>query len=207
MGKLFALGAEAEIIREGKIIIKKRIKKDYRIPELDRKIRLFRTKREIKIMQKLQKIVNLPRILDFSETDFIIKMDFIDGIPLVDVLDDLEQYGRDKICDKIGQGVAKMHNNQIIHGDLTTSNILLMKDEIYFIDFGLSVVSDKLEDKAVDLHLMWQAFNSKHHKHSEKSFNSVIKGYKKLCTDNKKVLERLEKVQNRGRYKRKKKDL
>src|SRR3989338_4339906 len=207
MGKLFALGAEAEIIREGKIIIKKRIKKDYRIYELDSKIRLFRTKREIKIMQRLQKIVNLPRILDSSEKDFVIKMDFIGGTPLVDVLDNLEQRYRDKLCEKIGQGVAKMHNNQVIHGDLTTSNILVMKDEIYFIDFGLSVVSDKLEDKAVDLHLMWQAFNSKHHEHSEKSFNYVIKGYNKVCKDYKNVLERLGKVQNRGRYKRKKKNL
>jgi Kae1-associated kinase Bud32 len=207
MSKVFALGAEAEIIREGKVIIKTRIKKDYRIPELDRKIRLFRTKREIKIMQKLQNVVNLPRILDFSEKDFLIKMDFISGIPLVDVFDDLEQHDRDKMCEKIGQSVAKMHNNQVIHGDLTTSNILVMKDEIYFIDFGLSVVSDKIEDKAVDLHLMWQAFNSKHHEHSEKSFNSVIKGYKKVCKDYKNILERFEKVQNRGRYKRKKKDL
>jgi tRNA A-37 threonylcarbamoyl transferase component Bud32 len=54
---------------------------------------------------------------------------------------------------------------------------------------------------------MWQAFNSKHHEHSEKSFNSVIKGYKKVCKDYKNILERFEKVQNRGRYKRKKKDL
>ena len=203
--KKIALGAEAEIIREGKIIIKKRIKKEYRLSELDRKIRLFRTKREVKIMQKLIGVINLPRILDFSEIDFVIKMDFIDGVPLVEILDKLDQYDRDKICEKIGQSVAKIHNNQIIHGDLTTSNILVIKHEIYLIDFGLSSVSDKLEDKAVDLHLMWQAFNSKHHEHSVKSFNSVINGYKKGYTDYKKVLQRLEKVQNRGRYKQRKK--
>ena len=59
---------------------------------------------------------------------------------------------------KIGRIIGNLHLNEIIHGDLTTSNILIVKEDndlkIYFIDFGLSIVSNHLEDKAVDLYVL-----------------------------------------------------
>ena len=93
-----------------------------------------------------------------------------------------------------------MHNNNIIHGDLTTSNMIL-ENEIYFIDFGLSFFSDKTEDKAVDLHLLRHALESKHHKIFEKSFKAVLNGYKSKCRKYNETIKRLEKVESRGRYK------
>jgi Kae1-associated kinase Bud32 len=94
-----------------------------------------------------------------------------------------------------------MHDKDIIHGDLTTSNMIL-KEKVYFIDFGLGFNSTRIEDKAVDLHLLRQAFESKHYKHFEEFFKEVLEGYK-LSKNWKEVLNRLEKVEMRGRYKRK----
>ena len=70
--------------------------------------------------------------------------------------------------DKIGQILAKMHDIDLIHGDLTTSNILIAKNiteqshVLYFIDFGLSYQRNTIEDKAVDLYVLERAFLSSH---------------------------------------------
>lgn len=47
-------GAEAIIIHEGNSIIKDRIGKKYRHPDLDKKIIKQRTKREAKLLEKYQ---------------------------------------------------------------------------------------------------------------------------------------------------------
>lgn len=74
------------------------------------------------------------------------------------------------------------------------------KFTIFFIDFGLGFISNKLEDKAVDLHLLKQALEAKHYKHCKELWNSIEQGYK-TSKDSKAVLERLKAVERRGRYK------
>ncbi|MEI6850166.1 MAG: serine/threonine protein kinase, partial [archaeon] len=88
----------------------------------------------------------------------------------------------------------------IIHGDLTTSNMIYSKNEVYFIDFGLGYESSNIEDKATDLHLIKQALEAKHFKYFEKLFNSILKGYK-ISKNYSLVVKRLEAVEKRGRYK------
>ena len=104
---------------------------------------------------------------------------------------------------EIGEKIAVLHNNHIIHGDLTTSN-MIFNEEVYFIDFGLSFFSHKIEDKAVDLHLLKQALESKHYKIWEKAFKTALETYKKNAENSDEILKRLEKVEKRGRYKQKK---
>jgi len=130
-----------------------------------------------------------------------IKMEFINGELIKDILDNINKEKRNLIFREIGEKVAKMHDDDIIHGDLTTSNMIL-KDKVYFIDFGLGFNSDKIEDKAVDIHLLKQALESKHYKHFEESFLGFLEGYK-ISRNWKEVLKRLEKVEKRGRYKNK----
>ena len=84
---------------------------------------------------------------------------------------------------------------------------MILGKEIYFIDFGLSYFSHKIEDKAVDLHLLKQALESKHYKVWEKCFKAALKAYKKESEDTKEVLKRLETVEKRGRYKSKRKNI
>lgn len=200
--KILQQGAEALIILEGGKIIKRRTKKSYRIPELDEKIRKLRTRSEAKILEKASKIIFVPKIKKTDEEKREIILEFIDGEKLSEKLGDFPAGEQKEICEKIGENAAKIHDNHIIHGDLTTSNMILKNGEVYFIDFGLGFISRKIEDKAVDLHLLKEALEAKHFKNWEILFGNVLKGYK-ISNDSEKVLKQLEKVERRGRYKEK----
>lgn len=197
MKKLIAQGAEAKLFHVDGILVKERIKKNYRLEEIDRRLRSFRTKREAKLLQKLDFV---PKVLKVDDENNIIEMEFIDGELVKNILDEINTEDRKKICIKIGENIAKLHNSDIIHGDLTTSNFILKEDKVYFIDFGLGFISKKIEDKAVDLHLLKQALESKHYRHFEECFKFVLEGYKKVNNYDE-IIKRLEKVESRGRYK------
>lgn len=240
--KLISQGAEAKIFLDEKkdFVIKDRIKKSYRIKELDDKIRKQRTKSEMKLLIKASDIINTPKVLDIckSPQNDQLKISFINGKKLSSNLNEFQLIKQKQILNQIGIDVAKLHDNHVIHGDLTTSNMIFVNDsknkklddikkanneitptrdltlttshqsnikanrnfKIFFIDFGLGFISNKLEDKAVDIHLLKQALEAKHFKHWEVLFNEFLKGYK-TDKDSKKVLQQLEKVEKRGRYK------
>ena len=197
-----AQGAEAKIYLTGDKIVKDRFKKEYRIEEIDRSLRKSRTKREAKIFEKLEEIkFPAPKLIETDKKQKIV-MEYIKGPKVRDIL---EEKDYKKISEEIGKKIAILHNNDMIHGDLTTSNMIYNNKEIYFIDFGLSSFSHKVEDKAVELHLLKQALESKHHKVWETCYEHALKAYKKECNNTKEILTRLERVEKRGRYKNKKK--
>ena len=202
MRKIIAHGAEALLIKHKNILTKKRIKKNYRQYELDVKLRKGRTRHESKILEKVSKIINVPSVRKVSSTE--IEMDFIRGKLLSDLLDSLQLSKALKICKQLGCEIAALHNSNIIHGDLTTSNMIFSRNKVYFIDFGLGFHSNKIEDKAVDLHLLRQAFQARHFKRFKSYYNAILGAYKKSSKQAKEILSRLEKVEQRGRYKRKK---
>lgn len=196
--KTIAQGAEAVIKSDGNTIIKDRIPKSYRLAYIDERLRKFRTRREAKVMEKLSALdFPGPKLLDACDKTMNIKMEHIQGPKVRDVLEE----NHEKLSFEIGKKLAVLHQNDIIHGDLTTSNMIL-ENEIKFIDFGLSFFSTKIEDKAVDLHLLRQALESRHHTVWEDAFQNVLKGYSsyKHSTE---VLKRLEQVEARGRNKHK----
>ena len=198
--EVIAQGAEAKIILKDNKIIKHRFEKKYRLPEIDILLRKSRTRREAKVLEKLKALKILcPDIFSVDDKNMKISMQYIDGEKLSDVF----YKSPDKFSEQIGKVVGKMHANDIIHADLTTSNIILLKDKLYFIDFGLSFFSTKAEDKAVDLHLLDRALESRHFDFYPSCWRAVIKGYKKTNPDFKKILDRLEKVESRGRNKKK----
>lgn len=196
MKKLISQGAEAKLYHIDGKLIKERIKKSYRHKILDEKLRRTRTRKEAKLL----KLVSFsPEIFDSNDKNMTIEMEFINGKLLKDILNKLTKSQQKNICKKIAKNIQELHEKNIIHGDLTTSNMILKNDKLYFIDFGLGYNSEKTEDKAVDLKLLKQALDSKHYKHSEFLFKEILKNYKI-----KEVKERLKKVEQRGRYKRKK---
>ena len=197
--KIIKQGAEAILYIEKGNLIKERIKKSYRLEEIDSKIRKFRTKREAKLLQKTE---SSPKVLEVDESSNKIIMEYIQGDLLKDTLDAYDKEKRIKICKQIGEEVADLHDNNIIHGDLTTSNMILKDDKVYFIDFGLGFISDKIEHKAVDIRLFKQALESKHYKHFEECFQAFLQGYSK-SKNYKSVIIRLNQVEMRGRYKSK----
>ncbi|MBC8500624.1 MAG: Kae1-associated serine/threonine protein kinase [Nanoarchaeota archaeon] len=186
-------GAEAIIYLDNNKVVKKRIKKSYRIKEIDSTLRKTRTRTEAKILEKIP--VKAPKLIE-TDREETLKMNFIKGDKIRDVLNK-----KPELAEEIGEKVAAIHNAGIIHGDLTTSNMIL-KNEIYFIDFGLSFFSEKIEDKAVDIHLFKQALESKHYKIWEKAFKYFLKGYNK-AKNYKQIMERFKIVEARGRYKKK----
>ncbi len=192
MRKPIARGAEAVITRDGGRVFKERIPKRYRLREIDERLRKQRTRREAKVMKSSP--VPCPVVFNVDDKKMEIEMAFLDGPRLSDILEETDYRSLSR---EIGMKVRTMHDRSIIHGDLTTSNMLLL-DRIHFIDFGLSFSSDKVEDKAVDLHLLRQALESRHHKIWKECFASVREGY-----GDREVLIHLEKVEARGRNKAK----
>ena len=199
--KILFQGAEALIIEKGKDVIKERVKKSYRLPEIDERIRKLRTRSEAKLLEKASKVIPIPSVKKVDEKRKNIYMDFIRGKRLSESLDKFELKRQKEIFKIIGKNIAKIHDIDIIHGDLTTSNMILFENKIYFVDFGLGFISHKIEDKAVDLHLLKQAIEAKHFQNSNSLFNEIIKGYKS-SENYEKVIEQFKKVEKRGRYKK-----
>jgi Kae1-associated kinase Bud32 len=201
--KVIAQGAEAVIYLDGKEIIKERISKGYRIKFIDDRLIKHRTRREGRILERLKDVISVPKVINVSERYGKIIMEFINGDKLSDHLDNYSKVKMIKIANEIGKSVAKMHDSNVVHGDLTTSN-MIFKNKVYFIDFGLSFVDEKIEHKAVDLHLIKQAMESKHYRYYEELFETLIESYCKASKNGSRVVERLDKVESRGRYKKKK---
>ena len=198
--KIVQSGAEAVIFLEGDWIIKRRVKKSYRLSEIDEQIRKLRTRSEAKLLEKASKKINTPKIIKVDEKTKEIKMDFIQGEKISDFLDSFPLVKQIRICTEIGKSVGELHDSDIIHGDLTTSNMILKNSKVFFIDFGLGFHSHKIEDKAVDLHLLKQALEAKHFMYSLRLFEEVKKGYS-ISKSSDKVFEQLKRVEARGRYK------
>lgn len=199
--KIVSTGAEAVIYADGKTIIKQRQPKKYRAKELDDRLRLHRMRREAKVIETLQQLgVPVPKLIAADEKTATITMQLVEGSKIRDILNRGSYTG---ICSEIGKSVGTMHSSNIVHGDLTTSNIIRNSHDgkTYFIDFGLSLFSNKDEDKAVDLHLFRQALSSSHNEISGKCFAAAMKAYKKSNSGWKEVMKRLEKVEGRGRNK------
>jgi Kae1-associated kinase Bud32 len=131
--KIIQQGAEAVIsLNKDNEILKKRVSKSYRIKELDEKLIKRRTKSESKIITKLQDVILVPKIFKTDKSRII--MQHINGKKLSD---NLEKLDYKKISKQIGEILTKIHNKDIIHGDLTTSNMIEKDNKIYLIDFGL----------------------------------------------------------------------
>ncbi|KAG0436605.1 EKC/KEOPS complex subunit BUD32 [Dictyocoela muelleri] len=213
--KLLYQGAEAKLYIFNDYIIKERLQKGYRLKELDEKISLSRTKNEIKMLKFLKDIINVPHVIDKNIDVYdkninwkkTIVMKRIDGIVVKDIV---AKYIN--VLVEVGRVVRNMHDNDVIHGDLTTSNFIFafknmlsvdnefiedihdFNNKIYVIDFGLSFRSSKIEDKAVDLYVLEKSIICAH---GDEYVDYFYKGY----GDNKDVLERLKQVRYRGRKK------
>lgn len=185
--KLIFKGAEAEIWQDRDVIIKKRVKKSYRIPEIDVQLRKRRTRSEAAILSRASRLgLPVPRVLDSG--DFEIIMQFIQGIRLRDS-------GISGYEERIGQAIASMHSAGIVHGDLTTSNMIERGGEIFLIDFGLGKFSSRFEDFASDIFLLQEVLGS------EKALDPVLNAYKRNYSNSKDVLNQLDKIRKRRRYK------
>ncbi|HEX7468368.1 MAG TPA: bifunctional N(6)-L-threonylcarbamoyladenine synthase/serine/threonine protein kinase [Methanobacterium sp.] len=202
-------GAEANIYpgywMDQKVLIKKRIAKSYRIKEIDNYLRKKRTKGEAKLLDESKRCgVKTPIIYDINKDENSIIMERIEGTPVKEIFERLNDSKMSdlpvqSLCEKIGENVAKLHNSKIIHGDLTSSNMILQNNDIFFIDFGLGIISNLAEDKGVDLLVFKKAISAIYHSISDECFKYFLNGYYD-AEDYEKIVTKVIEIESRGRY-------
>ena len=203
--KMIKQGAEEKLFFDTqdnqKIIIKDRIKKEYRIKTIDDKVRKSRTTQEYNLLSEARRAnVPTPRIFGFDKKNYKIIMEYIDGIRIKELFNESDKKKIEQISFEIGKLIGKLHSAGIIHGDLTTSNMISRNENIYFIDFGLGFFSKKIEDQGTDLRLLYEALKSTHFKIIDICWKKIIEGYKKEYPKFNEVLEKIEEIKKRTRY-------
>lgn len=222
--ELVAQGAEGRIFSSTllaqPVVIKERFSKKYRHPVLDAKLTEKRFFQEARNMLKARKQgVPVPAILFLDPIEHKIYMERIE--PGITVKAFLQRYPalppaiEEDLAQKIAANVVKMHAVKLIHGDLTTSNMLVRPEsslplsmsgvhpvypigQVYVLDFGLSFQSGLPEDKAVDLYVLERAIISMH-PGTERLFELIIGAYQREAEQGKEVVMKLNQVRMRGR--------
>jgi TP53 regulating kinase-like protein len=205
---LIKKGAEASLFLEDwhdrRVIMKKRLPKKYRLSQLDEQIKAYRTVHEPQLIHRAKEAgVPTPTIFLVDTKNSTIIMECIEGKQVKQVLNSFETEKRLDLCRHIGESIGQLHIQGIIHGDLTTSNMILTPyEKVFFVDFGLGEYSRELEIRGVDLHLMKRAFQSTHFRFAEECFEAVMEGYAKTVGKEtaKEVLEKIKEIERRGRY-------
>ncbi|MBS3054605.1 MAG: Kae1-associated serine/threonine protein kinase [Candidatus Aenigmarchaeota archaeon] len=189
MKKLFT-GAEAVIYEKDGSIVKERIKKGYRIPAIDSLLRSRRTASEARLLREARRNgVNVPSLAE--EGRYSLTLERINGEKLKDreLTPDLAK--------SVGESMGRLHAAGIIHGDLTTSNMLLAGEKLYIIDFGLAFFSQRDEDKANDLYLLRENLKALGR---EKAWPDIERGYHARYEGAMKAIKTLLKIEKRRRY-------
>lgn len=199
--QLLKQGAEAKIFKTDYLgrtcIVKVRENKKYREKELDEKILRERIRTEATLLNKAKKIgVRTPVVWKIDLKEKAITTEFIPGKTLKE---ELLEKSNIKFCEEAGTLVGQFHKEDLIHGDLTTSNIIVYNRKLVFLDFGLGSISNKIEDKSVDLLVFKKTFAATHYK-VKGGWEAVEKAYQKSYSEGKRILKHLEDVEARARY-------
>ncbi|KAJ1735120.1 serine/threonine-protein kinase bud32 [Coemansia biformis] len=201
---LIRQGAEARVYRttvDGRAAIaKQRFSKGYRHPELDRKLTRGRLNQEARSLRRCKEHgICVPDVLRVDKDSATLYIELVDGPTLKEwVSGSSDEAAEAALMAAAGQILHSMHLHNIIHGDLTTSNMIVSGDgRLTLIDFGLSQISPSAEDKAVDLYVLERAFVSTH-PGSSRLFAGVLEAYARDDAA-RAVLRRLEDVRQRGR--------
>lgn len=211
------IGAEAKIdliVWHGRNVVRKiRVPKAYRNEKLDQWLREKRTREEAEILHRAKLSgVECPLLYFVDPVKMELYLEYIEGV----LLRNLELCGRVKnspddlvltnCYDLLGKYAAKLHRDHIIHGDLTTRNVVHTNNgRLVLIDFGLSFISERIEDQAEDLHLLKQALKSTTTEGRAKTaFEIVLGGYRieagSKLTD--RLQSQIKEIERRGRYAR-----
>jgi TP53 regulating kinase-like protein len=205
---LIRKGAEASIFLEEwygrRVVMKTRLPKSYRVDPLDFSIRVSRTSREAHLLHDSKRAgVPTPTVYQVDTATCTIIMEYVEGNRLKEALPSMGQSELRRTCKHVGSLIGHLHSNGIVHGDLTTSNMILRDGaKLFFIDFGLSDYSREIEPKGVDLLLMSRALKSTHFALHSKAFEAVIAGYQDTVGKDgaKFILRKMHEIETRGRY-------
>ncbi|KAK8474429.1 hypothetical protein V6N13_128234 [Hibiscus sabdariffa] len=203
-------GAEARVFESvfaGKrSIVKERFSKKYRHPSLDSKLTIKRLNAEARCMTKARRLgVLTPVLYAVDPVLHTLTFEFVEGPSVKDVFLGFGSNGvvQERLADiatQIGDAIGKLHDGGLVHGDLTTSNMLIRDgtNKLVLIDFGLSFTSTLPEDKAVDLYVLERALISMHSSCGN-VMDLILAAYKKSSKQWCSTLNKLAQVRQRGR--------
>uniref|UniRef100_A0A5S6QZN1 non-specific serine/threonine protein kinase n=1 Tax=Trichuris muris TaxID=70415 RepID=A0A5S6QZN1_TRIMR len=204
-----AQGAEARLFTATylgrKVIVKERFPKSYRHKELDARLTKERLRAEIRSLLRCRQIgVPVPPVYFVDAGKGRLVLGFVEGaVPLRLVVPTLRST-EGNLSEVLGKALAMMHNANVIHGDLTSSNVLVVDhrlgqpSSILLIDFGLSFVSSSVEDKAVDLFILEKTFAISH-PDEQWFFDAALRHYADNAKEGGKIMRKLDEVRMRGR--------
>ncbi|KAI9742286.1 MAG: serine/threonine-protein kinase bud32 [Claussenomyces sp. TS43310] len=228
--QLVTQGAEALLYKSTYLFptlpcaLKYRPSKPYRHPTLDVRLTRHRILSEARVLTKCRKEgIPVPAVYALDEMRGWVMMEWIEGevvrIRLNECLKRRKDAGTGEgeddgelieLMARVGRTVGRMHGAGIVHGDLTTSNLMLrprgheggngLDGDVVLIDFGLASQSVQDEDRAVDLYVLERAFGSTHPS-AERLFGGILESYGQSFKGAGIVLKKLEDVRMRGRKK------
>jgi len=208
-GRLLYKGAEADVIKAKwcglPAVYKVRKSLPYRLPELDTEIRRQRTLHEGQMIRSAKKAgVAAPYLYFVDTARTTIVMEFVKGERMKDLASFLPAQESSPLFNRLGAEVARLHAAGIMHGDLTTANVLRRKGELVFVDFGLSMHSSRVEDHAVDLRLIKETIVGAHSEVAQAALAALFRGYASVAGEGRAraVLRQLRAIERRGRYAR-----
>ncbi|NOZ82647.1 MAG: Kae1-associated serine/threonine protein kinase [Euryarchaeota archaeon] len=199
--EVIARGAEAVLYLSDGMVVKHRIRKSYRSPELDEMLRTTRTRREARLLALAKRAgVPAPVVLDVDPEEKKLCMSYIPGEKLSRAVGGMDEESLRAVFRLAGELAGRLHRRGVIHGDLTTSNMLLSGEKLYFIDFGLGEVSSSLEAAGTDLLVFRKCVRSTHFQHEELILESFFSGYRSSFEQAEQAMERMLSIERRGRY-------
>lgn len=207
MKQMLALGAESIIYKIEQwgqyYVLKWRQSKPYLLDKIDSQLRKVRINRECKMLTISRTLgVRTPAVYSVDLYNHTIMMDFIDGTQFKQLAGQIPASELVSLCHNFGQLIALLHNGNVVHGDPTTSNVIVDKNSrLWLIDFGLSEMNATLEMKGVDLHLIQRALETTHWDLQETMLEATLEGYVEVQDDSaESILSRMKEIRERGRY-------
>jgi TP53 regulating kinase and related kinases len=207
--RLLYRGAEADLFlgewAGRKAVYKFRKPLPYRLKELDDSIRSRRTIREAEMLHESKVArVRTPYLYYVSPDEALLVMELIEGERMKTLLDSSPEEELRRVSCEFGTSVGRLHEAGIMHGDLTTSNVIANQEGVNLIDFGLSTRTSKVEDHAVDLRLIKETLVGAHSAISKFVFEAFVEGYREVVGDARlsQVSKKLRDIERRGRYAR-----
>ncbi|MFC6823986.1 bifunctional N(6)-L-threonylcarbamoyladenine synthase/serine/threonine protein kinase [Halopelagius fulvigenes] len=183
-------GAEATVTIDSDRVVKRRVSKAYRHPELDDRLRRKRTVAEARLTSEARRVgVPTPVVRDVDPAEGVIVFDRVGESDLAGNLT------ADR-CRTVGEHLARIHRAGFVHGDPTTRNARV-GERTYLIDFGLGYHTGHVEDHAMDLHVFGQSVEGTAAE-PEPLLRAFEEGYGSEGDDE--VLARLREIEGRGRY-------
>lgn len=224
---LITQGAEGRLYKTTYLLpslpcaLKYRLPKPYRHPVLDQRLTRQRIIAEARILAKCRREgLAVPAVYAVEEASGCLYIEWVEGEPVRASLNRWlrEHAGEDAgasaevkaLMRRVGRAVGRLHQIGVVHGDLTTSNMMMrpprggdgaagiLDGDIVMIDFGLASQGIHDEDRAVDLYVLERAFGSTHPR-AEVLFDELLEGYKETFKQAQISLRKLEEVRLRGR--------